>query len=387
MKPTLQNTNDLAAQPSYRIALRVPPTPSASADKPRPRQRTIPVRASGQSPARRAVTLVELLIVIAIISILATLMLGVGAAAGETARRARTQSVITRLHALMVEHIDGYANRRVELNQSVEGALDTTFSAAQRRQRGQALADVRLYGLRELMLMEMPDRWSDVALADITAANYPAPVYLERAPSLNSLYRRRLRQLNVATNAKTGMTNTKDEILANQSAECFYLFIMNATADGEAPSLFKESEVGDTDGDGAPEFLDGWGKPIAFLRWAPSYQSDVQMNARNFLNDNDWREKAAADHDPLDIFRRDPYAYRLLPLIVSGGGDEVLGLSAPADADVPWRASLAPFSLANSLYYLKPFGDYSNRNLAGESLGSGAADNLTNHLIATRIRE
>lgn len=46
---------------------------------------------------------------------------------------------------------------------------------------------------------------------------------------------------------------------------------------------FTSKEIGDTDNDGLPEFLDGWGNPIQFFRWPVFYHSDVQ---RGVLNDN-----------------------------------------------------------------------------------------------------
>ena len=57
------------------------------------------------------------------------------------------------------------------------------------------------------------------------------------------------------------------------------MVITIACGDGEARTLFHESNIGDTDGDGAPEFLDGWGHPINFLRWAPGFDSEIQLNA------------------------------------------------------------------------------------------------------------
>ena len=41
--------------------------------------------------------------------------------------------------------------------------------------------------------------------------------------------------------------------------------------------LFNESSIGDVDQDGFPEFLDAWGTPIRFLRWAPGFtDSELQ---------------------------------------------------------------------------------------------------------------
>jgi type II secretory pathway pseudopilin PulG len=39
---------------------------------------------------------------------------------------------------------------------------------------------------------------------------------------------------------------------------------------------FTDKEVSDTDGDGMPEFIDGWGEPLQFYRWPIYYHSDVQ---------------------------------------------------------------------------------------------------------------
>ena len=48
-------------------------------------------------------TLVELLVAMAIISILAALLVGVAATAGATAREARTKSLVARLHTLLAD--------------------------------------------------------------------------------------------------------------------------------------------------------------------------------------------------------------------------------------------------------------------------------------------
>jgi len=39
---------------------------------------------------------------------------------------------------------------------------------------------------------------------------------------------------------------------------------------------FKASEIGDTDSDGLPEFIDAWGHPLQFFRWPIMYRSDSQ---------------------------------------------------------------------------------------------------------------
>jgi hypothetical protein len=71
---------------------------------------------------------------------------------------------------------------------------------------------------------------------------------------------------------------------------------------------FTDKEVQDTDGDGLPEFVDGWGQPLQFFRWPILYHSDFQRGqmlpaaagqiwsaAYPYLNNLDQREI-----DPLD---------------------------------------------------------------------------------------
>ena len=106
------------------------------------------------------------------------------------------------------------------------------------------------------------------------------------------------------------------------------MIITLACGDGEARAQFGEHNIGDTDGDGAPEFLDGWGHPISFLRWAPGFDSQIEINANELsspLSASD-QTRIAKDHDPFDIFRVDANAYRLVPLIYSAGRDESAGI-------------------------------------------------------------
>jgi len=106
-------------------------------------------------PSRRGVTLIELLVVILILSILAALVLGVAAVATETARQAQTRHIVERLHTLLTEFYGTFKTRRVRLNPAVEATINAqNATPAQKRQ---LLAEARLYALREIMLMEVPD--------------------------------------------------------------------------------------------------------------------------------------------------------------------------------------------------------------------------------------
>ncbi len=357
----------------------------------------------GGSPlSRRGVTLVELLITILIISILAGLILGVASVAGETAREAHTRHMVERLHTLLVEHWDTYKTRRVRLRErqgSVPGVEERinsdipSTSPNSGARRGATLAEARLYALREMMLMEMPDRWSDILLAEVGQVAQP-PLYLIGRTDLSNVYLRRYQSLLSRVNKLTGVPNTADEIKRNQGAECLYMIITIATGDGEARSQFGENSIGDVDGDGAPEFLDGWGHPINFLRWAPGFDSQIQINANQLDNPASgtpgeaWAAAASDDHDPFDVFRVHRNAYRIIPLIYSPGRDEDSGVHTnvnqvtwkqPNTTNITANGNGPPFVAPQLNPYLK------NPDYMGTDNGEGTAtDNIHNHLLGLR---
>lgn len=381
-----------------------------------------------------AMTLVELLVAIAIIAILATLLIGVASAAGTTARVAKTKSMVGRLHTLLMERYDLYRTRRVDVP-SVPDSVDLRALLASHASFDQITnqtiypigdpritAHIRLAALRELVKVEMPDRWSDIVGWDDTNGNtsdsspgdsvQPPAVsfaevrsrldFLSSVPSVTSIYLRAYNRV-VADPTVTG-----ERLRENQGAECLYLVIMNATGDGEARGLFKEADVGDTDGDGAPEFLDGWGQPITYVRWAAGFESDAQLSvpglqnlyrrAERATNDNGLTGLAAAsnalvaDHDPYDLFRVDNApvglagfnttsdslslrGWRLAPLIASPGRDGELGFNRyearTVQAD-PWLdADLA---------------EGGPQRLGELDDAEATADNIHNHQLGTFTR-
>ena len=305
---------------------------------------------------RAAFTLVELLVTISIIAILAALLLGVSAVAAETGRASKTKQMITRLHTLLMEHYETYRDRRVDLDPTIESIINGQTNV----RKGELIAEARLHALRETMITEMPDHWSDILLEPVDFAlvqdpNYvpPAPLYADmgrsgiRRTALGELLYRKLQQ--AARSAPS-----REALLENQSAECLYLIIMFATGDGEARGLFKESDFGDTDGDGAPEFLDGWGNPIQFLRWAPGCDSPTQLNslALDLVRKDAVKNgvdpvlaatnTVASNRDPFDAYRQMSFlapslaeldsgngalfGHYLMPYIYSHGEDEESGI-------------------------------------------------------------
>jgi prepilin-type N-terminal cleavage/methylation domain-containing protein len=376
------------------MALRSHSGQTPSTHDPRPAPSTLDPR-----PARRAVTLIELLIVMVIIAILAGLILGVAAVAGETARESQSKHTVLRLHKLLMEHYDTYKTRRVGVRQEVLDDINaqTNWNA---RQKGHAKAAARLNALRELMMMEIPDRWGDIHRSPDVSRD--APYFLDVYSSgntyrtaLSAIYLRRYQQYAFA--AKT--SQQKEALLANQGAECLYLIITLACGDGEARSQFGEDSIGDTDGDGAYEFLDGWGQPIQFLRWAPGFDSQVQINANTLDNPpadaaQKWAAAASGDHDPFDLYRVDVSGFRLVPLIYSAGRDNAYGIQTADSYFVrgvqPQRLDEASVSdwypVTSAPKAIRPWAKVDNSlGYLGTAIPEGgAADNIHNHLLGRR---
>jgi prepilin-type N-terminal cleavage/methylation domain-containing protein len=363
--------------------------------------------------SRTGFTLIELLIAITIIAILAGLILGVASVAGETARHRKTEQMIARLHTLLMDHYETYKTRRVSVRQQIIDGINASTDPKYDSQgeKGQARAFARLYALRELILMEVPDRWSDILLTDVP--DNPAsgvqggrvgyamlPYFQDNSQAspisgrtgLTDVYLRRYAHIATSTNSLTGEPNTGQDITDNQGAECLYLVITLATGEGEARSLFGESTIGDTDGDGAMEFLDGWDRPINFLRWAPGFDSQIQMNANDYLPlpvNALWLTNANKDHDPFDVYRVDPPAFRLVPLIFSAGGDETFGVRL-VKPHVALRGVRRPPIRENPNEWpaIFPWGlseaDEDGMRVFLGTESEGATDNVHNHLLGNR---
>ncbi len=377
-----------------------------------------PLRDRVSKDGRAGFTLAELLVVIAIIGILTSMTLFALYGVREDAKESRTRAEIAKINEVIMQHWESYRTRPMPIR--IAARTDPYVAAA-----------IRLNALRELMRMELPDRTTDLFLRNAgTGAWFPptsvpnpslfyasTPVGLQAPPSRWLAYQRR-----IAANASRGNNWTN----LHEHAECLYM-ILAATHEGDTAALdfFSEKEIGDTDGDGMPEILDAWGKPIYFLRWAPGYVSELQ----------DPRRREPDPFDPLRVDPRwennddtdpntkldDPFA--LFPLIYSAGRDKKYGvvrkdydptINPPPDFDINYfDTHLAPYNSAalnpalysyapvfppppwpsvdwpavwpsrpmNDPYVILPrAGDYVGRRF----VNGNADDDLTNHLLEVR---
>lgn len=319
-------------------------------------------------------TLVELLTVIAIIGILATLSLGAMWKATDRAKVTRTRAMVIKLHAQVLHRWESYRTRRLPINVAV-----TAATMGLNPNNTSDLSRVRLIALRELMRRELPQKFSDIALG--SQLNPPMP------PS--ALTQSYLRRLNSVASPDPQY----------QGAECLYMIVTMGEDDSLGTDRFSPKNIGDRDGDGLREFQDAWGNPISFLRWAPGFvselQPDVDPTTVGVQRDNQ------NDHDPFDPMRLDPgistpnpfRGYKLTPLIYSSGSDESDDITVGIDAANPsWGLSAAQqVAVAND-----PFYDPASNSLAALPAGtplttattpSGLGefvDNIHNHVVGQR---
>ena len=206
----------------------------------------------------------------------------------------------------------------------------------------------RLKALRELMRMEMPDRYTDVI---------DDPIALRQRPSLSLAYLRRI--------PPTGWT------YEHQGAECLYMIVSRMqVGNSNALEFFNENELGDVDKDGMPEILDAWGTPIRWLRWPAAFVSPLQDgNPEN-------------GRDPFDPTSLYPSNYIMYPLIISAGPDRLFDMSFDNDAAGGEGKPVSYVAVDNDPYARfgqegQPLGVIFDANQDGEN---NAVDNIHNHV-------
>lgn len=385
---------------------------------------------------RRGFTLTELLITIAIISLLAVLGLSALGGATEMAREQRTQAMIDKIDQFIRERYEDYRTRAVPIKMPNDPAANPPFYGMYRDARNQialsrANAMLRLTAQRALMRMELPDRRTDIV--NFTTSPYspevpgasPAvnlwdkskPYYMASATLQNTYFRAAVRALGGNPNSSATYTVLDRWTAEYEGAECLYLIIA-AMRDGDKLALdyFASDEIGDTDEDGMKEIIDGWRTPITFLRWAPGYceqpgrdslpgiasidddnngttdditeygwpgSDDAEFLVKTFQTRN-----AARAPDPFDPARVDPRwgtspPYALHPLILSAGPNRKYDIKLAFTSGASFRCAANPSGFPNDPYFNSQAA-YSEPQL-GTPLDDDSdgelnfSDNLSNH--------
>lgn len=237
-------------------------------------------RAGGGMPRRRAgFTLVELMVVILIIGILASMFMLALSRATQTSKIARTRSLIQKMHNMVMARWDSYRTLRLPIAAEAKAGVNPAeFDASNEQERfRQNVARRRMFAMRELLRMEMPDRYEDLTFQPsvLVMPGTSTPF----RPYLWSTYRRRIAQAAAARGVDSGSIDGYMQTCAEryESAECLYLILTCGIDDSSvATEHFSPNDFGDADADGMPEFKDSWNNPIEFIRWAPGFISPMQ---------------------------------------------------------------------------------------------------------------
>ncbi len=353
---------------------------------------------------RRSFTLTELLVVIMVISILASSLMFAMYNAVQQAKESRTKAQITKLHELLMTRWDSYRTRAVRL----QGLTTAT------RRDARAVAQFRLFGLRDLMRLELPERTADVVDAEISYQLGSYPAVSITMPACAREYRRRVTALDPNT-PKTLAGGAAVWTGSYQGAECLYMIIASMQdITGNALDFLQEGEVGDIDSDGMPEIWDAWGNPIEFLRWAPGYFASpgpdgnwgiagvdddsnstvddiseaLSTGSDDMLTVSDLQKRDPLNsHDPFDPLRIFADGFSLYPLIFSAGPDGRYDISN-GDGANPLSYTTGPTSsngfFPNNPYHLPnppdqfPVGTPMDANTDGEL---SFMDNIVNHAL------
>lgn len=293
----------------------------------------------------------------------------------ERAKVAATEALITKLDDAISELYESYQYRRVDVD--ISGLPANLQNPA-------AVAEIRRQFLEQTIAMEMPQNRLEVTSgAQRVVINGTQLSISPPEPALLAIYRNIL-------GSETAPTNTDPENngLAVESAELLYMIITNAMP--EMRELFHERDIGDVNGNGLPEFIDAWGKPIAFIRWAPGlpdserqpvFSSSVVQNWKPDPDTNlqvkvEVSEKWPNPFDPLDSREvligddKKSFGWTLSPLIISAGSD--------GNFDLMFPQQLCTDPNSAPLVFIDPF-----ELPSGMSDGNGGHfDNIHNHRVS-----
>jgi prepilin-type N-terminal cleavage/methylation domain-containing protein len=279
---------------------------------------------------RQAFSLVELLVAIAIILILMAMMGAAVSAARGAQKKQATQALIAKLDTIMQRQWESYSARHVSTERLKEapGVADIQDKAAARA----------WYLRRNIITADLPDRWTDVKfLSEHTDFLNPSPSGPILFPQSHLTAAQRA-YIGIWRNFTSAQQQTVGTTFAG--AECLFMIIMQG---GVANCLecagLKTADIGDKDGDGAPEFHDAWGNPIGYILWPAAVQLPAAEGTAFFsgsralyppIANASWSSQPITNSDGVVITLSPTLGMK--PLIYSAGPDGEYGYERSSEA-------------------------------------------------------
>jgi prepilin-type N-terminal cleavage/methylation domain-containing protein len=246
-----------------------------------------------RTTARLGFTLVELLIVIAIIAVLMGLSLSVMSGLTSQAEQEATNATIRKLDGLLQQRMEAFY--RAFTGPRKNAAVDIVSGLLARQEIFGVREEVKeIIAKKRLFRFEFPQRFAERAIEE-HGSNFDSPrpqvsltigtqtIYLPNSIFFAIAAPAARQRLTEKPTTEGGSANpTPAEVLAEanrafsqhrpetESAELLYFALTSSTSYG-VPQVdtdyFTNREVADTDGDGLPEFIDAWGFPLRYYRW------------------------------------------------------------------------------------------------------------------------
>ena len=197
---------------------------------------------------RSGFTIVELMMVVAILLFLIATSAFVVRNIGNKAREKATMASIVKINGLLTQRIQAFQKylESARSNKEIEAKIYNNYAIFTDSMNQPYLGSKARAISRPVMEI--------LAKKDLFRENFP------QIPGENT-------DVDDLIDGVEHGTSNPD---ANLSAEYLYFVLTKHDAYGISPvgeDAFSTSEVGDTDGDGLKEFVDGWGRPLRFYRW------------------------------------------------------------------------------------------------------------------------
>jgi prepilin-type N-terminal cleavage/methylation domain-containing protein len=304
------------------------------------------VRDCSPLPRRGGFTLVELLVVIAIIAVLAALVAGTAFTVIEGQRASRTEDTMRNLDKMLHQHW-----HKVVEDAKGEQPSDATLALAN---NDTTLAQVLWVKFR---LMEaFPQSFAEInnpwVYSNPGAGN---AAYIPLAMrKYNDSYKKGIAAMSASHQPGT------------ESASCLYL-ILRVNRGSQLDEQNLAQFIGDTDGDGVKELIDGWGNPLTFIRFpigtttttSPVMTAALlaEINTLNpakttargknsgdpddpdgVLQQNNWFNTGSGKFFTANVHKVSATQPYFTPVIISNGRDGILNSPAGSPDDIySWR--------------------------------------------------